>query len=425
MPLPHDFLLSRENPIANRDEMAGEETALRLLTLPDVKAARQKSAFLWKLAYGTDVAPEDWTTFESAMDDYAFNYVIKAAASDAQYPRFVRNFMPRHRWFGREMPGARMGGDNPDNCYRLAGIEHGVRYEVHGCVVGSSAESVTFTLVANYGTSVTVQTLGLSDIQRDAGGSFTLHIDAVDSGGRANHLRTAPGTKFLFVRDSMQDWASETPLALSIQRMDPPTADPLSDSAMAARAAHRMVEDVPLYYWFTRLFSGRARDTFELAPASGTLGGLVTQASAQGRVRVADDEAAVVTVDPAGAGYSGLVVHDWWFRTLEYWERTASLTAVASKAGADGRITYVISNTDPGMHNWIDACGRHELLLLHRWQSLPSKLLRNGPAVTPLRMVKLRDLDAAVPQDMASLDSSGRRRQLDARRAAFRRRITV
>jgi hypothetical protein len=210
---------------------------------------------------------------------------------------------------------------------------------------------------------------------------------------------------------------------LSIKRLDDANADPLSDAAMAARAAHRMCEDVPLYYWFTRLFSGRARNTFETSPSSGALGGLVTQAAAQGRLTLEHDEAAIVTIDPAGAAYSGIVAHDWWFRTLEYWDRTSSLTTLASKLGGDQRATYVISNTDPGMHNWIDPCGRRELLLLYRWQGLPAEPLRDGPTMTSLRIVKLRDVDSAVPKDMASLDSAGRKRQLVVRRAAFQRRI--
>lgn len=425
MSMPDDLLLSAVNPLANSDQMAGEEAALRLWAMPEVIAARQKAAFLWKLAYGTDVATDDWPTFAAAMDEYAFNYVIKAAASDAQHPRFVRDFMPAYEWFGRQLPGARMGGDNPDNCYRLAGVEHGARYELQGRVMSTPPRSATFTLVANYGTSVTVQTLDFGDVGVDAQGRFSVSIDADPADGRPHHLRTAPGTKFLFVRDSMEDWAGETPLALSIRRLSPVTAEPLSDAVMAARAAHRMLEEVPLYYWFTRLCSGRPRNSFEISAPSGALGGLVTQAGAQGRVHLADDEAAIITVDPAGAAYSGVVLHDVWFRTLPYWDRTTSLTRFASRAGADGHLTYVISNTDPGVHNWLDACGRRDLLLLYRWQGLPREPVRQGPAMSPLRVIKLRDLDKVLPADMHSLDSAGRERQRAARSSAFARRIAV
>lgn len=423
MSIPEDFLLSQANPLANRAQCAAEETALRVLEHPVYREARRRSGFLWRLAYGEDAREEALPCFEEAMDEYAFNYLLKAVASDENHPRLVRDFMPPHRWFGRDVPGARMGGDNPDNCYRVGGIAHGARYRAHGRVVGTPPACLTFTLVANYGTSVTIQTLELADVVRDADGNFTLSIDAEPAGSRRNHLQTAPGCKFLFVRDSMSDWSTETPVALYLERLDPPAAPPLSDDQIAARAAHRMVEDVPLYYWFTRLFSGKPVNTLSLQAASGSLGGLVTQAGAQGRLRLDDDEAAVVSVDPAGAAYAGIVLQDWWFRTLDYWERPASVTTSVSRADPDGRHTYVISATDPGVHNWVDTGGVREPLLMYRWQHLPRETVRGGPAVGPVRIVKLKDLESALPADTAMVDSRERARQREQRRAGFDRRL--
>lgn len=417
------FLLSAHNPIANRDQCAAEEAALRILQTETYRLARRKVAFLWRHAYGEDARTEALPGFEAAMDEYAFNYVLKATASDENNPRVVRDFMPPHEWFGRKLSGARMGGDNPDNCYRLAGVKHGARYEVHGRVIGRPAPSVSFTLVANYGTSVTIETLDFADVHREADGSFTLTIDAQPAEGRRNHLRTAPGCKFLFVRDSLEDWAHETPLALAIRRIDPPDADPLTDEQLAQRAAHRMVEDVPLYYWFTRLFSAKPVNTLTVELSSGSLGGLVTQAGAQGRLQLADDEAAVISVDPAGARYSGLVAHDWWFRSLPYWNHTTSLTSHASVPNRDGRFTYVASLRDPGLHNWIDTCGLHETLILYRWQALPATKVRQGPAVEPVRIVKLHQLPEVLPRETVWIDADERSRQLAARERSFARRL--
>jgi hypothetical protein len=423
----HEFQLSQTNPVANpvanRDQCDAEECALRLLQRPEVQAARQKAAFLWRLAYGEDWQLEPTERFEQAMDEYAFNYVLKATASDAQHPRFVRNFMPPHQWFGRRVPGARMGGDNPDNCYRLAGIAHGSCYEVSGRAIGRAARSITFTLVANWGTSVTVQTLDHAELECVADGSFTLVIDAEPAAGRRNHLRTAPGVKFLFVRDSMEDWAGETPLELHIRKLDAPAADPLDDRELAERAAFRMAEDVPLYYWFTRLFIGRPANSLTLGAPSGALGGLVAQAGAQGRAVLGEDQAAVVRVDPAGAAYSGIVAQDWWFRTLEYWNRSASMTTHASIPDADGTITYVISARDPGVHNWIDTCGRRQLLLLYRWQGLPREQLRAGPAIEPLRVVAFDALAGALSRQTVTVTAQERRAQIERRAAGFARRV--
>lgn len=416
-------MLSVANPIANREQREAEDTALRVMRLPAYSAARQKAGLLWRQGYGEHVSEEALETFESAMDEYAFNYLLKAAASDSDHPHLVRDFMPPHTWFGHTIPGARMGGDNPDNCYRVAGVAHGKRYEVHGKAIGHPAASVTFTLVANYGTSVMIQTLDFADVQCAADGHFIISIDAEPADGRANHLRTAPGCKFLFVRDSMNDWACETPLALTIRSLDAPTTDPLSDEQIVERAAHRMIEDVPLYYWFTRLFSGKPANTLAISAPSETLGGLVTQAGAQGRLDLGDNEAAVVTIDPAGAAYAGIVAHDWWFRTLEYWNHTSSLTSHASVPDADGRYTYVISISDPGVHNWVDTCGRHESLLQYRWQGLPRQQVRQGPVVDPVQIVKLRDLPRVLPKGTAMVDRNERERQIVAREIAFKRRL--
>src|SRR3546814_9565163 len=67
--------------------------------------------------------------------------------------------MPAYRWHGNDVPGARTGGDNPDNCYRLAGIEHGTHYRVTGRIRDAKPANTSFTLTANYGTSQTIQTI--------------------------------------------------------------------------------------------------------------------------------------------------------------------------------------------------------------------------------------------------------------------------
>ena len=413
----------RVNPVANPGQVAGEETLLRLLAMPAIHEARERISHLWSLAYGEHVPEEARPSFAGAMREYVTNYTIKAIASDPNQPRFLRDFMPPHRWFDREIPGARMGGDNPDNCYRLAGIAHGGCYVVRGKPCGTAPASVTFTLVANYGTSVTIQTLDFETLQRAADDSFTLSIDAEPAAGRPNYLQTAPGVKFLYVRDTFADWARETPLDLTIERLDAPDAEALTDEQMVSRAVHRMVEEVPLYYWFTRLFSAKPVNTLVNPTPSGTLGGLVTQAGAQGRFHLADDEAMVVRVDPAGARYGALAAHDWWFRSLDYWNRTTSLNTADTLPDADGLCTYVVSPADPGAHNWIDTCGLHDVLMLYRWQGLPERQVRKGPAIPAVRLVKLRELESALPKNTVMVTPAERQRQREARAAAYARRL--
>jgi hypothetical protein len=316
-----------------------------------------------------------------------------------------------------------MGGDNPDNCYRLAGIAHGARYVVTGRAIGEAPRSVTFTLVANYGTSVTVQTLGYDELRRDADGAFEISIGPEAAAGAPNHLRTQPGVKFLFVRDSLDDWQAETPLALSIRRIDVAAAEPIGDEQIAARAVFRLIEEVPLYYWFSRLCSARTVNSAVPPIASGTVGGLVSQAGAQGRFCCGNDEAVVLTLDPAGARYANIEACDWWFRSIDSWQRTSSYTQSMSAPADDGSCTYVVSPSDPGVHNWVDTCGLHEVLMIYRWQGLPVEKVRDGPAIRDLRHVKLGDLRGVLPRDTVWISPQERERQRAARAKVYARRL--
>lgn len=421
-PTTDAYFLAPSNPIATDDELAAEEQALRIFARPDLRDAVKRIGFLWRLGYGDNVSEQALSLFDSAMEENAFNYLLKAVASDGNYPRPVRGFMPAHKWFGRAIPGARMGGDNPDNCYRLIGIYPGARYELRGWPVGKAPASVTFTLTENYGTSKTIQTADYDGLRKEADGSFTLVIDGDPPGNRGNHLRSGPTVKFLFIRDSMQDWAEETPLALTIKRIDAPDSPPLSDTQIAERAINAMVDEVPLYYWFTRLCSGRPNNTASKPEVSAALGGLVTQAGIQGRFTLDDDDAYIFTMSSAGASYFSLWAYDWWFRSIEYWNHTSGLTASMMTPDADGRFTAVLSLNDPGVHNWIDPVGLREVLILARWQGLPRQIVGAGPQFD-FKGVKLKNLMASLPEGTVTITPAQRRHQLQQRAAAYARRL--
>jgi hypothetical protein len=175
------------------------------------------------------------------------------------------------------MPGSRWGGDNPDNAYRLAPIARGARYELHGQRMPGGVANVTYALVANTATSVTLALLEDRDIVTNADGSFVITIDERPAEGRANHMQTRTGVKFLFVRDSMNDWGQETPNALRIHRLDPPSRRPRTLEEMAQFAAQHFVDDVYLLYWFTRLNYGFPPDAMNTPRGSGGVGGLRSQ----------------------------------------------------------------------------------------------------------------------------------------------------
>lgn len=412
------------NPIANADQFAAEAEVRAMWALPQTQAARTHCAQLWRIGHGTDVPAEMEPLFDAAMDGWISNYLFKAAARDPVRPRFVRNFMPAYSWQGQDVPDARMGGDNPDNCYRLAGIAHGGRYRITGRVLESQPAHVSFTLVENWGTSITVQTIELPGIAVDDDGGFAISVDDQPANGRANHLTTNPRVKFLFVRDSMMDWARETPLELTIERLDVPVALPLSFEERLDEALRRVREDVPLYYWFFRLSAGHPVNSMPQPVRTASVGGLVTQATSIGRLHLEDDQAAIIRFDPACAAYNSLQFATWWYRSHDAHRLQSGLSAAQAVRNADGTITVVVSARDPGVANWVNTGGLRDILPMIRWQGLPPKSDRPGPAHW-LNVARFADLDALLPADTARITSEQRYVQRNIRLSDWARRLAT
>jgi hypothetical protein len=416
------FFLSPDNPVANTDQRYVEDLALRVFDRPEVREARKRALGLWLAVTDHDAPQEARDLAQQAIEEYCFNYTLKACNSDAGHPRVVRLFTQAHEWMGRKLPGARLGGDNPDNCYRLIPIEHGARYEVQGRQYPRPAANVTWTLVGNNSTSKTLATLEHRDAVVGADGRFVVTIDSEPAGGHSNHLQTVPGVKWLFVRDSMGDWAGETPNALQVRRLTLPLAPPLSEDEAARRAVEIMLEDVPITFWFTRLNFAMPPNTLTAPKSSGAVGGLMSQWSSIARIVLAEDEAFVVRANGAGAPYRHFVVNDWWYRSIDPWHRQSSLNNAQMLADADGRYTYVVSLRDPGVHNWVDPGGLRQIYAIHKWQGLPRRANTEEPQISG-RLVKLDRLREILPPETRWLSADERSAQLRQREADFARRL--
>ena len=135
---------------------------------------------------------------------------------------------------------------------------------------------------------------------------------------------------------------------------------------------------------------------------------------AGGRFRIADDEAVLVTLDPAGSYYTGFQITDPWTIAPDPMLRLASLNAGQVTPNPDGTVTYVVALADPGVANWIDTCGLHEGWMLTRWQGVPT----DAPLERMIREVRQVALDA-IPAEVPRVDLAGRRAQIAQRARAF------
>lgn len=422
--------LSATNPLATIAQRDLEALALRIVETPEVKKARGIATMQLKLLAGHDVPAEAWLSLDKVMDEYAYMHALRAANSDANYPRVQGvQYGPPHEWFGMKIPGtAGFGGVNPDNNYTLIPLDGLAHFELHGKRNEPAPIDIQFTLTGNFTTTMTVANLDWEDVIIDPDGTFIITFGPEPAGsvkGRKHtHIQTGPDTYFLMVRDVRSDWR-QVPNSYGIKRLDPPTAPPLTFQQIVNRTAHYMTEDVAMTYLTIAMNAAQDPNTIMAPFNAGGLGGLVTQMMTGSSVKIADDEAFVVTVGHGGSKYHVLPLYDYWQHIMEIDTRTSTMNSAQSIPNRDDSTTYVISIKDPGVHNWIDTVGLHEPRFWMRWHmSKNNPAPGKGPWIKG-QLVKLDELKHVLPAETKWVTPEERRQQLAERLAEFNLRYAV
>ena len=401
------------NPLHTCDQEAAEKLALRLIERADVRAAREAARHGMR---GDPAAcsPEGALGLDRALDQWVLALAMREANGDPGDPQVVWNVSnpPRH-WFGHTYPGAAVAVDNPDNFNREIPVDGAGHYEIE---IGFSDDPPQFSIV------IEMEPEHHAGLGRNIG-AFTLQ-DLLDETRRAVvtvglepqhdsqfHLQSEPGRIQIYTRDSQRDWR-QIPATVSVRRLDPPAGWRARSEDEVAAA---MIEAMPAWMRFWRGF----KDDFLGYPEPNRLVGPNGRDGnwgylAGGRFRIADDEAVLVTLDPAGSYYTGFQITDPWTIAPDPMLRLASLNAGQIAPNADGTVTYVVALADPGVANWIDTCGLHEGWMLTRWQGVPA----DAQLERMIREVRLVALDA-IPAEVPRIDLAGRRAQIAERARAF------
>jgi hypothetical protein len=261
------------------------------------------------------------------------------------------------------------------------------------------------------------------DIRVGPDGYFTITVGPEQPDRRPNHLQTFPGSRFVFTRESRSDWR-QIPASLAIRRLDSSTSSPRSDDEIAGKAARLMAEGIGPIDGILKIWRSLEPNTIAMPRRTADFGGFVSQQITMARLRLRDDEAFVVTIGHGGAAFRNFVAHDFWLRSVDYWNITGSMNNSQGAPNADGfSTTYVVSLDDPGVHNWIDPGGLREVNLIHRWQGLPRAPGNGtGPAASG-QLTMLGDLDRHLPRDMKRVTREERAAQLADRLATFQLRF--
>lgn len=420
LPGPDDgYFFSASNPVANRDQQVLEATACRLFARPDIQAAVGRAGKSFAVVTDQVESAEVMAQLPAYARSFAFRSIQLAVNSDPDYPRVMRVYTPAAHWLGNDVPESRWGQENPDNIYRIIPVAHGSRYVIRGRKLDNPSRNVSYVLVGDTNTSVTLGLVEQDTMMVAADGSFEITLDDTPAAGRSNHLQLHPDALYVFVRDTMSDWR-QAPNALRVERLDTPGRAPLSDDELAARAMKVMNNGVAAAFYWNRLVRNAPMGHLATPLLTGGNGGLLTQLSSHGWFDLADGQAAIVTVHPLDSAYQSIVLYDFWGRSLEYRDRQTCYNNAMMEPDADGRFSFVIARRDPGVYNWLDPMGLHEFAVGYRWQGLPKSIAK--PPRLRVKLVAEAELAAALPSGIRKVSPFERAAQRARRQQEYDRR---
>jgi len=288
---------------------------------------------------------------------------------------------------------ARQGLDNPDAIYFNAYLTADASYVVSG----------------RRGTTVDLSFQVMDGTYSDAGAPNTVvafddrELDIAEDGSFewrfGPELGLSKGST-LIVREVYDDWNAEERGTLRIQRLDTagqprPALTPERVEKRFGVAAKMLTGRIQTWFAFPEWFTYR-EPVNTLTPPASTPGGLSSQFSSIGHYSLTDDEAMVVTVPVCDAApYQSIQIGSRWYVSTDYEHHQTSLTRAQSVADPDGFLRYVVCERDPGLANWLEACGHPQGVMMLRWQRVSRALAEtDGPTV---EIVPFDELSARLP----------------------------
>ena len=311
-----------------------------------------------------------------------------------------------------------VGQPNADTIYRSAKLTPGASYRLTGRR-GSLKLSVLAQVIPQGEPGAGARAhLDLADLVTDAEGRFEVLVSAErPAGHHGNWWQLNPGATRLMLRLVSSNWAGEASPTIAIERLDQPTARPrLCAEALEARlrALPRAIDYLALMF-VDHVEQLRAEGYVNrLKVFDVPFGSLQGQFYYEGAYDLAEDEALIVDSPvPGKCDYRSLILTNEIYETTHWINNHASLNDAQAAPDSDGRLRIVISARDPGVKNWLDTAGHAKGAVQGRWTGCDSHPM---PTVTK---VKLGELAAHLPADVARVTPAEREAILRARRTAY------
>jgi hypothetical protein len=409
----------KSHPIATAEQHEHERRALELTRHPIVKDAFEKERVRWLEKAAP--SPAMRARFDAAFEEVMFSAAVWSLNQDPLRPKVVAITRLAHPLGDLRIPGSRWGIDNPDSIYRVIPISGSERYLIHGRVAERRMTENYFTLWDPK--MNTVDVLSGGDLELEPDRSFAITVDSDAADGRPNHIRSAPEAHEFYIRDVMLDWSNDEPNELSIERLGgPPSAPALGEDEQAELTASFMARFAEFTRALTHGMTRTPANEFGLAFSDDKGGALRKQVYIGGHFRLDEDESMVIHVSDGGARYFVVPVTNIWGTTLDIVDRSSSLNKAQSVPNADGTYTFVLSQRDPGVYNWIDPCDMGEGILTLRMAEFPGDRPNQDLSATS-RVVALSELRDSLPAETKWVTPGERAEQLADRAAGYKRRL--
>ena len=324
-------------------------------------------------------------------------------------------------------PYSKMGLDNPDTMYYYANLTDGAEYVIEG-VRGTTADLSFQVMAGNYSADERAASHAAFDdraLAIDDDGRYSFRLGPPrgdDDEGDAGYVVLRPGTTMIAVREVYSDWDTEVAGWVTLRRTDaagtapePPTI--AGQEKFYGKLAEALTGRLQTWVAFPKWFFGdQARNT--LGEPRQTPGGLTTQYSSAGIFELEPDQAMIISVPVAGVPYQGFQLGNLWYASLDYVNHQTSLTADQAHVTADGMVHLVVTDSDPGLANWIETLGHREGIAQFRWQRVDSPITtEQGPKV---RVVPFDQLSAELPgYDELRVSPEQWRERIAARQQSF------
>lgn len=334
---------------------------------------------------------------------------------DPDYPVFARMIDYTMPW----------GLDNPDCLYLYASLRGGAEYEVSG--FRGSANHLDVQVNSGHfangdlSTWETLSSLDGRDLEVGKDGAFTLRIGG-ESRDR-NWLASRDDAGFLLVRQYFDDWESERPADLLIERVGAGWPIPAPRTDQVAARLDKLVR------WLDRggaLWQKMSLGFLSMEPNSlivhmpgpaAERAGMRGQAYGIGHFCCAPDEAVVLEFEPPACRHWGVALANVWWEAVEYASRPSSINRAQARIDPDGVFRAVICHEDPGVANWLDPGGQQD-------GTITVRFLHADRAPAPnFRVVDRGKLQAVLPADTPRVTPAQRAALLTRRRRAVIRRF--